>query len=117
MTKPTLHTIDATGRSAGRIATQVAMILMGKHTAQYQPHIMTVDSVHIINSSKMKFTGKKLDGKIFYHHSKYPGGLKERTLRTVMGKDPTFAIRHAIERMLPKNNTRPKLMKKLRISA
>lgn len=117
MPKPTVHTIDATGRTAGRIATEVARILMGKHTAKYQPHMMTGEEVHVVNTARMKFTGKKMENKLYYRHSKYPGGLKTRMLRDVMKQDPAFAVRHAVERMLPKNNTRPKMLKKLHISA
>lgn len=90
---------------------------MGKHKATYTPHILDGDAVHIVNAAKVKITGKKLTGKLYYRHSKYPGGLKTRILGHVMQEDPAFVLRHAIERMLPKTTHRVKMLKNLRITA
>lgn len=111
------HTIDATGQAPGRVATAVARILMGKHTAQYEPRVWSGEPVHVINAGAIKTTPKKLGQKMYYRHSKYPGGLKTTSMEKAMAKDATFIIRHAVARMLPKNNTRVRMLKNLRITA
>ena len=106
--------IDATNQAPGRLATKIAMILMGKHQPGYEPHIDSGDSVVVTNVDKMKFTGKKLEQKVYRHHSMHPGGLKEAGAKKMMQEDPKFVLRHAVSRMIPKNKTRNARM--LRIS-
>ncbi len=112
-----VHTIDAEGRAPGRVATEAAVFLMGKHKASYTPHILDGDAVEIINAAKIKTFAKKLEGKIYYRHTNYPGGLKKRTMKEVMADDPTKVLRMAVEKMLPKNKLRPRMLKNLKISA
>lgn len=107
--------VDAKGKTFGRLASQVASILRGKHKPEYTPHVDTGDHVIIINASEAVFTGKKLDQKIYYHHSGYPGGLKETTYRDLMSKRPEFALYNAIRKMLPKNALGRQMIRKLRI--
>jgi large subunit ribosomal protein L13 len=107
--------VDAKGKTFGRLASQVASILRGKHKPEYTPHVDTGDHVIIINAEQIVFTGKKLDQKIYYHHSGYPGGLKETTYRDLMSKKPEFALYNAIRKMLPKNALGRQMLRKLRI--
>jgi large subunit ribosomal protein L13 len=96
------YVVDADGMVLGRLASQVATILRGKHKPTYTPHVDTGDFVIILNCAKVKLTGKKLDQKIYYHHSGYVGGLKETKYRELMVKKPDFAVKHAVKGMLPK---------------
>lgn len=107
--------IDAKGKTFGRLATQVASILRGKHKPEFTPHVDTGDHVIVINASELVFTGKKLDQKIYYHHTGYPGGLKETTYRDLMSKRPEFAFHNAVRKMLPKNTLGKQMLTKLRI--
>lgn len=107
--------IDATGVAAGRVATQVAMALRGKNKPNFVPHIDSGDFVTVINAGQIKFTGRKLVQKDYYHHSMYPGGLKTVSLKKVFAKDPTEVIRKAVYGMLPKNKLREGMMKRLTI--
>ena len=107
------YVVDADGMVLGRLATQVANILRGKTKPIYTPHVDTGDYVIIINAEKAILTGKKLDEKIYYHHSGYVGGLKETTYRTLMAEKPEFAVRHAIVGMLPKGPLGRQMAKKL----
>ena len=109
--------IDAEGMVLGRLASQVAHILRGKHKPIYTPHTDTGDHVIIINAEKVTLTGKKLDQKIYYHHSGYAGGLKKTLYRDLMQKKPEFAVRHAIVGMLPKGPLGRKMATKLRVYA
>jgi large subunit ribosomal protein L13 len=109
------YLVDATDVPLGRLASQVAKILMGKHKPTYTPHVDTGDFVIIINASKVKLTGKKLDQKIYYRYSGYPGGLKERTAREMLQKHPERVIKLAVKRMLPKTRLGAKMLKKLKI--
>lgn len=111
------YLIDAEGMTLGRLASQVAPILRGKHKPTYTPHIDTGDHVVIINADKVILTGKKLDQKIYYHHSGYPGGLKETPYRRLMATKPEFAVKHAIVGMLPKGPLGRKMAKKMRVYA
>ena len=96
-------TIDATGLVVGRLATIVAMRLRGKHKATYTPHVDDGDNVIIINAAKAVFTGRKREKKIYYHHTGFIGGIKERTARSILeGKFPQRIVEKAIERMLPR---------------
>ncbi len=118
MTKITRQTIelDATNQAVGRVASQAAMILQGKNKPDYQPHIDNGDAVIINNASQVKFTGRKLVQKDYYHHTMYPGGLKRTPMKKVFEQDPTEVIRRAVYKMLPKNKLRPKMMKRLIIN-
>ncbi|ATG97206.1 50S ribosomal protein L13 [Mesoplasma lactucae] len=94
--------VDAEGQTVGRLATQVAMVLRGKHKPTFTPHINNGDHVIIINADKVAFTGKKEQGKNYYHHSMYPGGLKRRNVATVRERKPEFILENAVRLMLPK---------------
>lgn len=109
--------IDALGQSVGRIATQIAMILMGKHEPDYDRRLDTGDLVKVLNASKVIFTGKKLQQKDYYSHSMHPGGIKRAPMRHVFEKDPGDVIRRAVNGMIPKNRQRENLMKRLTILA
>lgn len=109
------YLVDATDVPLGRLASQIARILMGKHKPTYTPHVDTGDFVIIINASKVKLTGKKLDQKIYYRYSGYPGGLKERTAREMLQKHPERVIKLAVKRMLPKTRLGAKMLKKLKV--
>lgn len=111
------YLVDAEGMTLGRLASQVAPILRGKHKPTFTPHVDTGDHVIIINADKVVLTGKKLDQKFYYHHSGYPGGLKETPYRQLMARKPEFAVKLAITGMLPKNSLGRKMAKKLRIYA
>ena len=111
------YVVDADGMVLGRIATQVANILRGKTKPIYTPHVDTGDYVIIINADKAILTGKKLDQKVYYHHSGYAGGLKETKYRNLMAEKPEFAVRHAVEGMLPKGSLGRKMAKKLFVYA
>ncbi len=109
------YVIDAKDKIVGRLATQIATILRGKHKPEFTPHVDTGDFVIVINAEKVKFTGKKLDKKVYYKHTGYIGGLKETTAREMLKKKPEEIIRLAVKGMLPKNKMRKKLLKKLKI--
>ncbi len=96
------YVVDAEGKTLGRLASEVAKVLRGKNKAIFTPHIDTGDYVIVINAEKVKVTGKKLDQKIYYHHSEYIGGMKETTLREMMNKHPERVIEFAVKGMLPK---------------
>ena len=109
--------VDADGAVLGRLATQVAARLKGKHNPMYTPHVDTGDSVIVINAAKIKLTGRKMDQKNYYRHSGYMGGLKSITARKLMEKRPEDVISHAVKGMLPKNRLGRKLFKKLKVYA
>lgn len=111
------YVIDASKAPLGRVATQVATILTGKDKPQFTKHIDCGDNVIIINASQTVVTGNKLNKKIYYKHSNYPGGLKEATLSEKMEKDPTFAITRAVRGMLPVNKLRDDRLKRLKVYA
>ncbi|WP_102411901.1 50S ribosomal protein L13 [Beduinella massiliensis] len=111
------YVVDAEGMVLGRLASQVASILRGKNKPTYTPHVDTGDHVIILNADKVVLTGKKLDQKIYYHHSGYPGGLKETAYRKLMAEKPEFAVKHAIVGMLPKGPLGRQMAKKLRVYA
>ncbi len=113
--KGEVKTIDAAGKSIGRLASDIARILQGKHRASYTPHIDAGDRVEVRNCAKVKITGKKLSQKIYYHYSGYPGGMKTRQLQTVMAKDPSDALRRAVRNMLPKNRLQKERLKRLKL--
>ena len=109
------YVIDATDMVVGRLATQVATMLRGKHKPTYTPHVDTGDYIIVVNTDKMVFTGRKLDQKIYYRHSGYPGGLKEITARRMMQTKSNDVLYHAVRGMLPKGPLGNKMIKKLHI--
>ena len=109
--------IDASGLTLGRLATEVARLLRGKHKPTYTPFIDTGDYVIVINASKIVLTGKKLDEKKYRYHTGYPGGLKETDYRTLMDKKPEKALELAVKGMLPKNSLGRQMFKKLHVFA
>lgn len=111
------YVVDAEGKTLGRLASEVANVLRGKNKPTYTPHIDTGDYVIVVNAEKIQVTGKKLDQKIYYHHSEYVGGMKEATLREMMQKKPEFVITHAIKGMLPKGPLGRQMLKKLHVYA
>ena len=115
--KPRWHHVDAEGRVLGRIATEIASILMGKHRPQYTPHVDTGDYVIVTNASKVKLTGKKLQQKEMANYVYYPSGRKVQTYEMVMSKHPERIVEHAVTRMLPKNRLGKDMARKLRVYA
>lgn len=111
------YLIDANGKVLGRLASQIARILRGKDKAIFSPHLDTGDFVIVVNAEKMRLTGNKLKGKLYYHHSGYPGGLKAITAEKLMAKRPEELIRRAVKGMLPKNRLGRKVFKKLKVYA
>ena len=109
------YVVDAEGKTLGRLASEVANVLRGKNKPTYTPHIDTGDYVIVVNAEKIQVTGKKLDQKIYYHHSEYVGGMKEATLREMMQKKPEFVITHAVKGMLPKGPLGRQMLKKLHV--
>jgi large subunit ribosomal protein L13 len=105
--------LDAKDQTVGRLASNLAMFLMGKHKADYSPHLDTGDYVIVLNADKVKFTGKKWDQKVYYRHTGFVGGIKERTAKEMLQKKPAEILRLAVKGMLPKNQTlaRRQLMK------
>ena len=107
--------IDAADKTLGKVATQVANLLMGKHKPIYAPHIDTGDYVVIINAAKVKVTGKKAEQKMYYRHSGYPGGLKSQSFEELFDKEPNRVIELAVKGMLPHNRLGRAMIKKLKI--
>ena len=109
--------VDAEGRTLGRLATQIADTLRGKTKPEYTPHVDTGDFVVVVNAEKIHVTGKKLDEKIYYRHSGYPGGLRQRSLREQLERRPTEVLRGAVKGMLPRNKLARRQLLKLKIYA
>ena len=109
--------VDAKDQTLGRLATQIATLLRGKHKPMFAPHVDVGDFVIVINADKINVTGNKLDQKIYYRHSLYPGGLKQRTLREMLDKFPERVIEKAVKGMLPKNKLGRQMIKKLKVYA
>ncbi|MEQ8225345.1 MAG: 50S ribosomal protein L13 [Candidatus Eremiobacterota bacterium] len=107
--------VDASGKTLGRLSTGIARILMGKTKPTYCPNVDVGDRVIVVNAEKIRVTGKKLEDKIYYRHSGYPGGLKEVTCGDLLAKYPERVIEFAVNGMLPKNKLRKPRMKKLKI--
>lgn len=115
---PQWYIIDAEGQILGRLAAQIAQILRGKHKPTFTPHMACGDFVVVINADKIAVTGKRLDQKIYYRHSQYPGGLKKITLRqTLVGRFPERALQHAVKGMVMHNRLGAVLMSRLKIYA
>lgn len=111
------YLVNAEGKTVGRIATQIADILRGKNNPQYTPHTDSGDFVVVVNADKVVFTGNKLDDKVYYRHSGYVGGLKERTAREQLERQPTKVLMSAVKGMLPKNSLGRKQLTKLKVFA
>ncbi len=109
--------IDATGKTLGRLSTEVATRLMGKNKPEYTAHVVCGDKVIVTNCAHIKVTGNKLTDKMYYSHSGYPGGIKEIALKDLLIKDPTLVVRHAVKGMLPKNKLAPEMLKNLKLYA
>ena len=111
------YVVDAAGQDLGRMSSEIAKVLRGKNKPEYAPFQDLGDYVIVVNAAQVKVTGKKLDQKIYYHHSDYVGGMKETTLREMLAKKPEFVVEHAIKGMLPKGPLGSKCIKKLHIYA
>ena len=111
------YVVDADGMTLGRLASEVAKVLRGKNKPIFTPHIDTGDYVIVVNAEKIAVTGKKLDQKVYYHHSDYVGGLKETTLKEMLEKHPERVIEFAVKGMLPKGPLGREMYKKLFVYA
>lgn len=116
--KPQWYVIDAEGQVLGRLASQIAQILRGKHKPTFTPHLQSGDFVIVINADKIAVTGRRMEQKVYYRHSQYPGGLKQATLRQVLeGKHPERALQHAVRGMVMHNRLGEEIMSHLKIYA
>jgi large subunit ribosomal protein L13 len=111
------YVADADGEVLGRLATRIAMVLRGKHTPAFSPHIDAGDFVIVVNAKKVRLTGNKLDQKIYVRHSEYPGGVRRATAGEVLAKHPTRVVYEAVVGMLPKNRLGRRLATKLKVYA
>ena len=111
------YVVDATDQTLGRLASEVAKVLRGKNKPIFTPHIDTGDYVIVINAEKIKVSGKKLDQKVYYHHSDYVGGMKETTLKEMLNKKPEKVIELAVKAMLPKGPLGRQMFTKLHVYA
>ena len=111
------YVVDAANMTLGRLASEVAKVLRGKNKPIYTPHMDTGDYVIIVNAAQIKVTGKKLDQKIYYHHSDYVGGLKQTTLKEMLAKKPERVVEHAVKGMLPKGPLGRQMYRKLHVYA
>jgi len=109
--------VDAEGQTLGRLATEVARVLRGKHKPEYSPSIDVGDYVIVVNSGKIRVTGRKLDQKMYYHHTGYPGGIRSIALRDLLKKHPTRAVEFAVRGMMPKNRLGRRMLRKLKVYA
>jgi large subunit ribosomal protein L13 len=114
-TKKDWYVVDASGKILGRLASEIALRLRGKHKAIYTPHVDTGDFIVVVNAEKIVLTGKKLTDKIYYSYSGYPGGLRETAAGKMIAEKPENLIRIAVAGMMPKNNLGKKMLKKLKI--
>ena len=111
------HVVDAEGKSLGRLASEVAQLLKGKHKVTYTPHLDTGDYVVVINATKLDLTRKHLEGKFYYRHSGYPGGFRKVSLRDNMQIRPTWVVEEAVRGMLPRNRLGTAMLRKLKVYA
>lgn len=111
------YVVDATGHTLGRLSSEIAKILRGKHKPTFTPHIDTGDYVIVVNADKIKVTGKKLEQKIYYNHSDYVGGMRETTLKEKLAKKPEDVIYLAVKGMLPKGPLGRQMLKKVHVYA
>lgn len=115
--RPAWHVMDAEGKTLGRISSEIAVILQGKHKPSYVSYRNTGDYVIVVNAEKVRVTGKKLDQKMYHRHSGYPGGLKSQTLSRLLEKTPTRALKQAVKGMLPKNKLGRRMLSRLKLYA
>ncbi len=111
------YLVDAEGKVLGRLASELAKILRGKNKPIYTPHVDTGDFVIVVNAGKVALTGKKMKDKIYYHHTGYPGGIREMSAEKLLAKKPTEMIRIAVKGMLPKNSLGRQMFQKLKVYA
>ncbi|MGI6036790.1 MAG: 50S ribosomal protein L13 [Limnochordia bacterium] len=111
------YVVDADGKTLGRLASQIATILRGKHKPTYTPHVDTGDFVIVVNAEKIRLTGRKLEDKKYYYHTQYPGGLRVRTAAQLLDRKPTKVLELAVKGMLPRNRLGRQMIKKLKIYA
>ena len=111
------HVVDAEGLTLGRMATEVARVLRGKHKTTYTPHLDTGDHVIIVNADKVVLTSNKADAKQVYHHTGYPGGIRSTSYATLLDTKPEQAVRRTVRGMLPKNRLGRQMLKKLKVYA
>lgn len=111
-----VYKVDAAGKALGRVATDIAAHLIGKHKPEFQPHLDLGDIVEVENVAELKFTGKKLEQKPYFHHTGYPGGIKSKTMGDIFEESPAKLLELAVSRMLPKNKHRKERLKRLKIS-
>ncbi len=111
------YLVNAEGKVLGRLSTDLAKILKGKNKPTYTPHIDTGDVVVVVNAGKVTLTGKKMKDKVYYHHTGYPGGIKDMNAEKLLAKKPTEMIRIAVKGMLPKNSLGRQMIRKLKIYA
>jgi large subunit ribosomal protein L13 len=109
--------VDATGKTLGRLSTQIADALRGKNKPEYTPHVDTGDFIVVVNAEKVRVTGNKLEDKIYHRHSGYPGGLRTRTLAEMLRRRPEEVIRKAVKGMLPRNRLARQQLRKLKVYA
>jgi len=113
--KPSWHIVDAAGKTLGRLASQVAHVLRGKHRPEYSPHLDLGDRVIVVNAEQVRLSGNKLEDKVYYRHSGYPGGLKSRTAGDLLRERPERLIELAVWGMLPHNRLGRRLIRKLKV--
>ena len=113
--KETWYVVDATDRPLGRLASEIASVLRGKHRPEYSPHLSLGDHVIVVNADKIHISGNKREKKLYYRFSGYPGGLKVRTMRDVIDQDATAVVRTAVRKMLPGTRLGRRMLKKLRV--
>ena len=111
------YLVDAKEKVLGRLATEIASVLMGKNKPTYTDFLDTGDFVVVVNAEKIKLTGRKLDGKMYYSHSGYPGGLKEVSAKRLLEKHPERVVQFAVKGMLPKNKLGSRMLKRLKVYA
>ncbi|MGH8228630.1 MAG: 50S ribosomal protein L13 [Steroidobacteraceae bacterium] len=111
------YLVDASGKTLGRLATELARRLKGKHKAIYTPHVDTGDHIVVVNAERIRVTGRKLTDKIYYHHSGYIGGIKSIALGKLLGEHPERVIEFAVKGMLPKNPLGRRMLRKLHVFA
>lgn len=111
------YVVDAEGQTLGRIASEIAKVLRGKHKPIFSPHLDTGDFVIVVNAGEILVSGRKMEEKMYYRHSRYPGGLKSMNLETLLERHPTRAIYYAVRGMLPKNRLGRQMIKKLKVYA
>ena len=114
---PDWHIVDAEGKTLGRVSSEIAVLLQGKHKPIYVPHLNTGDYVIVLNAEKIHVTGNKLSQKMYYRHSGYHGGLTERTLSQVLDRNPDRVIKKAVKGMLPKNALGRKMLSRMKVYA